>query len=178
MQDNISAFTDAYGEKWIIDIKTRDAERVKKWVSNPDGSPVDLTEFVEQGNMAAIVYNRETIIKIGFFLVYDQVMERFDLQEYNRQQEKYLEFEPELANRSNLQKALDWFTSRVNGNTVIEMVKAYEVALLNFIRNDDVRQAFLNVISKRNEFVQLSVKSETKRIIANLESQTQAGLGD
>ena len=170
-------FTDANGEKWVIDIKTRDAERVKKWVSNPDGTPVDLTAFVEEGRLSAIAYNRETIIKIGFFLVYDQIMERFDLQEYNKQQEKYVEFEPELASRSAMQKAMDWFTARLNGESVRQMVQAYEVALLNFIRSAEVRQAFQDLILKRNEFLKTSVDSAKKELLKTLDEQTSAGLG-
>ena len=178
IMNEIPSFTDANGEKWIIDIKTRDAERVKKWVSNPDGTPVDLTAYVEEGRLSAIVYSRETIIKIGFFLIYDQIMERFDLQEYNKQQEKYVEFEPELANRSIMQKAMDWFTARINGETVREMIQAYEVALLNFIRNADVREAFQDVIQKRNEFVKVSVDSAKKELLKTIDEQVPAGLGD
>ncbi len=76
-----------------------------------------------------------------------------------------------------MQKAMDWFTARINGETVREMIQAYEVALLNFIQNADVREAFQDVIQKRNEFVKVSVDSAKKELFKTIDEQVPAGLG-
>lgn len=76
-----------------------------------------------------------------------------------------------------MQKAMDWFTARLNGESVRQMVQAYEVALLNFIRSAEVREAFQGVIQKRNEFVKVSVDSTKKELIKTIDEQAQAGLG-
>lgn len=168
--DTIPDFTDLHGERWPVVITTGSAELVKKWVKNADGQAVDLFDFVQTGNASALASDPKTVIQVAFFLCFDDVMNRFDLPDYDERMSKYYEFDPELKNRSPIQKALDWFSARLQGASIRELVRAYEVALINFIPNPECQKAAQSVLAKRDELLKLKASEAEGRINVDLDT--------
>lgn len=145
-------FTDNTGLAWPIEIKVRDVERVKAHVTGVNGKPVDLLAVAEKGDFSAISGSVEVVLKVVFWLCFDEIMANFDREAWDKDHAALYEMCPEEKQKTPLQKAADWFGSRIGGEEVLPLVKAWEEALLNFIPNPRVSEALQKVMDREEVF--------------------------
>ena len=169
----MTSFTDSQGFVWSMNIKFRDVERVKNNVKGINGQPVDLLAIAERGDFSTISGSVQTVLNVVFWLCLDEILQNFDLEEWNYRHEKLYEYLPNEKGRSVLQKAADWFGERITGNELPEVVRAWERALLNFIPNPKIRESVENLIEKQ-EVLQNAIWEEAEgRAMKEIESSLE-----
>lgn len=172
----MTKFTDNTGYEWVLDIKVRDIERVKAHVTGINGKPVDLLEIAEKGDFSSVSGSVQIILKVIFWLLLDDIMQNFDRESWDRDHATLYEVVPEEKRKTLIQKAADWFGERIGGEQVIEMVKAWESALLGFIPNPRVREAVEKVLDKQEVYQAKLIETAEATVLKEI-SQNQAQLG-
>lgn len=172
----MTKFTDNTGYEWVLDIKVRDIERVKAHVTGINGKPVDLLEIAEKGDFSSVSGSVQIILKVIFWLLLDDIMANFDRESWDREHATLYEVVPEEKKKTLIQKAGDWFGERIGGEQVIEMVRAWEAALLGFIPNPRVREAVEKVMDKQ-EVYQTKLIETAEATVLNELDRNQAQLG-
>lgn len=172
----MTKFVDNTGYEWSLDIKVRDIERVKAHVTGINGKPVDLLEIAEKGDFSSVSGSVQIILKVIFWLLLDDIMANFDREEWDRDHATLYEVVPEEKRKTLIQKAADWFGERIGGEQVIEMVKAWESALLGFIPNPRVREAVEKVMDKQEVYQTKLIETAEATVLKELD-QNQAQLG-
>lgn len=172
----MTKFTDNTGYEWVLDIKVRDIERVKAHVTGINGKPVDLLEIAEKGDFSSVSGSVQIILKVIFWLLLDDIMANFDRESWDRDHATLYEVVPEEKRKTLIQKAADWFGERIGGEQVIEMVKAWESALLGFIPNQRVREAVEKVMDKQEVYQTKLIETAEATVLKELD-QSQEALG-
>ena len=172
----MTKFVDNTGYEWVLDIKVRDIERVKAHVTGINGKPVDLLEIAEKGDFSSVSGSVQIILKVIFWLLLDDIMANFDREEWDREHTTLYEVVPEEKKKTLIQKAGDWFGERIGGEQVIEMVRAWEAALLGFIPNPRVREAVEKVINKQEVYQTKLIETAEATVLKELD-RNQAQLG-
>lgn len=166
--ENTNYFTDSKGNLWLLEITTRDVDRVRSHVVGTNGKPVDLFEVAERGDFSTISDSTQVVINVIFWLCFEQVMERFDIGAWDEAHKKEYVFFPEKAKQPAIQKAAEWFGSLIGGKELESMSRAWEVALLNFIPNQAVREAVRNVLIKTEKLAATVRKAAEKKVLKEL----------
>lgn len=172
----MTKFTDNTGYEWVLDIKVRDIERVKAHVTGINGKPVDLLEIAEKGDFSSVSGSVQIILKVIFWLLLDDIMANFDREAWDRDHATLYEVVPEEKKKTLIQKAADWFGERIGGEQVIEMVRAWEAALLGFIPNQRVREAVEKVMDKQEVYQTKLIETAEATVLKELD-RNQAQLG-
>ncbi|MBR0193349.1 MAG: hypothetical protein IJQ31_14915 [Thermoguttaceae bacterium] len=167
-------FKDNTGLAWPIEIKVRDVERIKAHVTGANGQPVDLLAVAEQGDFSAISGSVEVVLKVVFWLCFDEIMANFDREAWDRSQADFYKMCPEEKQKTPLQKAADWFGSRIGGEQVLPLVKAWEEALLNFIPNPRVREAVLRLMDRETVYKAKLLEAAEKTALLTYEQNEEA----
>lgn len=170
----MTKFTDNTGYEWVLDIKVRDIERVKAHVTGINGKPVDLLEIAEKGDFSSVSGSVQIILKVIFWLLLDDIMANFDREEWDREHTTLYEVVPEEKKKTLIQKAGDWFGERIGGEQVIEMVKAWESALLGFIPNPRVREAVEKVMDKQEVYQTKLIETAEVTVLKELDRNQEA----
>ena len=172
----MTKFVDNTGYEWSLDIKVRDIERVKAHVTGINGKPVDLLEIAEKGDFSSVSGSVQIILKVIFWLLLDDIMQNFDREEWDRDHATLYEVVPEEKRKTLIQKAADWFGERIGGEQVIEMVKAWESALLGFIPNPRVKEAVEKVMDKQQVYQTKLIETAEATVLTEI-SRNQEALG-
>ena len=167
----MTSFTDSQGFVWSMNIKFRDVERVKNNVKGINGQPVDLLAIAERGDFSTISGSVQTVLNVVFWLCLDEILQNFDLEEWNYRHEKLYEYLPNEKGRSVLQKAAVWFGERISGDGLLEIVRAWERALLNFIPNTKLRESVQNVMAKEEAYQNALLDAAEKKALEEIESR-------
>jgi hypothetical protein len=170
----MTKFTDNTGYEWVLDIKVRDIERVKAHVTGINGKPVDLLEIAEKGDFSSVSGSVQIILKVIFWLLLDDIMANFDRESWDRDHATLYEVVPEEKRKTLIQKAADWFGERIGGEQVIEMVKAWESALLGFIPNPRVREAVEKVMDKQEVYQTKLIETAEATVLKELDRNQEA----
>jgi hypothetical protein len=173
----MSTFKTANGIKFTVDLKTKDVKAVKELVKYPDGRAIDIFEAAETGMLHGIYGNIETLWDVMFVICLDQIKEHFDLQKFDEANRKTYELFPEQATEPPLTKASRWFGSIIDGNTLDEMVKAFNEAVVNFIPNENRRTALRTIFEKEQETERLESEYRIQTVNMMYE-QTKATLSE
>ncbi len=168
---NTSTFKDKQGIDWNIEIVVSGIDRVRKRVFNRDKKPVDLLEMTEHGDLSAITSDIRIFPTVVFWLIYEQVMERFSIEQYDADHAVEYETYPEEKRINPIQKAANWFGDRLGGDELAAMGEAFEVAILNFI-NPNIRDKIKRVMKKQTELNEAILE----RAALEAENQISAGL--
>ena len=157
-------FTDKPGKVWLLDITFGDVERVRAHVSGVDGKPLDLLEIAEGGDFSPISGSVRKVIEVVFWLLYPALQDE--------------------SRKTNQQDTFDWFASRLGGQQIVELIQAWEVALVNFIPNKLIKEAVGAVLEKQTalqEAVLEKAKSDCVKQLADgldvLSGSSQANSG-
>ena len=167
----MTSFTDSQGFVWSMNIKFRDVERVKNNVKGINGQPVDLLAIAERGDFSTISGSVQTVLNVVFWLCLDEILQNFDLEEWNYRHEKLYEYLPNEKGRSVLQKAAVWFGERISGDGLLEIVRAWERALLNFIPNTKLRESVQNVMAREEAYQNALLDAAEKKALEEIESR-------
>lgn len=146
----MSAFQDKYGEIWTLDIKTSDVQRVKKLVKDRDGKPVDLLAMTERANFSAIKNDLETLVSVILVLCFEEINERFSVEQWDKKNEATYELIPEWRDEPRMKKAFRWLESRISCDNLPDAVEAFIDAMINFTPSLHRREA-LKKIEKAEE---------------------------
>lgn len=144
-KDNNAIFTDAKGDSWHIHITFGDIMRVKKHVKGADGKPLDLCFIAETGDFRQVTDHVEVICQCVFWLLYDSVCEYTGL---------------------NGMDAMEEFYSRIDGETIANIGKAWFEALVNFTPSPVVKAAMITAWD-------MTTKKQVQAAIDNLAGQLQ-----
>lgn len=150
MTNTIPTFTDSTGTTWHLRLTTRDIDRVRDHVQTPAGQPIDLLDIAERGDLSSITSNIRLFPTIVFWLIQDQIVDRFNLDEYDAQHQKEYAFDESLKRQSPIQKAANWFGSLLDGDTLYYMSKAFCDAIVNFT-DPRIRAKLKNIMAKQEE---------------------------
>ncbi|MDO4856965.1 MAG: hypothetical protein Q4A17_03355 [Thermoguttaceae bacterium] len=170
----MTKFTDNTGYEWVLDIKVRDIERVKAHVTGINGKPVDLLEIAEKGDFSSVSGSVQIILKVIFWLLLDDIMANFDRESWDRDHATLYEVVPEEKRKTLIQKAADWFGERIGSEQVIEMVRAWEAALLGFIPNPRVREAVEKVMDKQEVYQTKLIETAEATVLKELDRNQEA----
>jgi hypothetical protein len=151
----MSIFRDSQGTDWTIEIKIQHIEAVKRLCKDKFGRPIDLLEIIETGNLDQIINDIELLVDIVFVLCYQQVKELFDVAEYDKNNAEMYELIPEWKKESTMIKASRWFGNRLNGETLITLIEAFQEGLIDFFPNESKRAALRKIIAKEKELEQI-----------------------
>lgn len=173
----MATFTDSKGLQWSLEIKVRDIERVKAHVKGVNGQPVDLLDIAEKGDFSTISGSVQTVLQVVFWLLLDDIMANFDREQWDADHAALYELVPDEKRKTPLQKAADWFGERIGGVEVVNMARAWEEALLNFIPNPRVRTAVKNVMDREAEFQGKLMEAAQQRAIDSIQ-KNEARLGE
>ena len=125
-------FTDAKGDTWHIHITFGDIMRVKRHVKGSDGKPLDLCYIAETGDFRQVTDHIEVICQCVFWLLYDSICEYTGLTGMD---------------------AMEEFYSRIDGDTLTNIGKAWFEALVNFTPSQVVKAAMITAwdMTTRNQ---------------------------
>ena len=146
----IPTFTDLQGDVWTLRLTTSDIDRVRDHVKNKDGQPIDILDMAERGDFTSLTSDMRLFPTVVFWLVQEQVADRFSVDQFDADHAKEYALEPSLKNMTPMQKAANWFGSRLGGDQVADMAKAFVEAVLNFI-DPKVRQRIQTVLEKQEQ---------------------------
>lgn len=167
MTNSIPTFTDVNGTSWHLRLTTRDIDRVRDHVTNSNGQPVDLLDMAERGNFSSIINDMRLFPTIVFWLVQDQVADRFNLDEYDAQHSKIYTLDESLKRQPPLQKAANWFGSLLDGDALNEMSKAFCEAIVNFT-DPRIREKLKNVMAKQEELQKVALDKAEEVILREI----------
>jgi hypothetical protein len=160
----MSTFKDVNGTEWILDIKFRHVEEIKRYCKGKDGKPIDLLSILERGNLEQLVNDIELMVNVVFVICYNQVRERFNLALYDEANRETYEMCPELKTESEKIKASRWFGEQLNGQSLIEMVDAFQEALVNFFPNESRKAALKKILEKSRELERMQSNEMVQQI--------------
>jgi len=160
----MSSFKTNSGLTFTLNIRTKDIDAVRDNVRYPDGKPVDILEAAETGTLAGIYGDVKTLVDTVFFLCLPQIKEHFDLQEYDRESEWEYELHPDRKKESAVIKASRWFGAQVDGDVLMTMKEAFYEAAVNFIPNENRRQAMRLIIEKEKEMERMETELQLKTV--------------
>lgn len=169
--ENLPVFKDDEGTPWTFRLTTRDIDRVRDHVKNKDGQPVDLLDMAERGDFSLLITDMRLFPTVCFWCLQSQVADLFNVEQYDYQHAKEYELDPSLKLQSTLQKAANWFGSRLGGDAIADMAKAFTEAILNFI-DPRVREKLQKVLEKQEELQRAALDKAEETIL----NQLQAGL--
>jgi hypothetical protein len=147
----MSTFKDSQGTDWILEIKIQHIEAVKRLCKDHTGKPVDLLYIIETGNLEQLIRDIELLVNVVFVLCYQQVKELFDVTEYDKNNAEMYELIPEWKTESAMTKASRWFGQRLNGETLITLIEAFQEGLIDFFPNESRKAALRQIIAKQKE---------------------------
>ena len=146
----IPTFTDLQSDVWSLRLTTADIDKVRDHVKNKDGQPIDLLDMAEKGDFSVLTSDMRLFPTVVFWLVQTQIADRFSVDQYDAEHAKEYALEPSLKNQTPMQKAANWFGSRLGGDQITNMAKAFVEAVLNFI-DPKVRQRIQTVMQKQEQ---------------------------
>ncbi|GHT18036.1 hypothetical protein FACS1894189_5150 [Planctomycetales bacterium] len=114
-------------------------------------------------------------VDVMFMLVLDQVKNHFDLAKYDADNQKTYDLMPEQRDEPPLTKASRWFGSLIDGDALIQMVDAFNEAIVNFTPNESRRAALRAVLDKERETEKLEAEYRIK-LVNQMFDQTKDGL--
>jgi hypothetical protein len=151
----MSTFKDSQNTEWFIEIKIQHIEAVKRLCKDKFGKPIDLLEIIETGNLDQLINDIELLVNIVFVLCYQQIKELFDVTEYDKNNAEMYELIPEWKKETAMIKASRWFGSRLNGETLITLVEAFQEGLIDFFPSESKKAALRKIIAKSKELEQI-----------------------
>lgn len=170
----MAQFTDNTGFAWPLEIKVRDIERVKSYVKGVNGKPVDLLDVAEKGDFSAISGSVQTILQVVFWLCFDEIMANFDREQWDKDHQSLYEYLPIEKTKTPIQKAADWFGSRISGEQVLPLVKAWEEALLDFIPNPRVKAAIQKVMEREEIYQEKVIEAAEQKALHDSDQRLEA----
>jgi hypothetical protein len=156
-----------------VNIKTKDIRTIKDLVKYPDGKPVDILDAAETGTLAAIYGDVSVLVDVMFVLCLDQVKEHFDIQAFDEENQWNYELFPERAKEPTMTKASRWFASIINGDSLIQMVEAFNEAVINFTPNENRRSAMRAVLEKEKAMERLEAEYRLRSINLMFQKETE-----
>jgi hypothetical protein len=149
---------------FTINIKTKDLQAVKDMVKYKNGQPVDILEAAETGTLVAVYGDVSTFVDVCFMLCLDQVKSHFDLAAFDEENQWIYEQFPERKREPVMVKASRWFGSLINGETLIQMIEAFNEGVVNFTPNENRRKAMRLILEKEKEMDRLETEYRTKTV--------------
>ena len=73
-----------------------------------------------------------------------------------------------------IQKAADWFGSRISGEQVLPLVKAWEEALLDFIPNPRVKAAIQKVMEREEIYQEKVIEAAEQKALHDSDQRLEA----
>ena len=146
-------FQDANGREWNLRITVKAVQDVREHVQNPEtGEYFDLYEIVETGNFKPLK-KLDILVKTAFWLLYDEIIQEFDFQEFENAREKtgFYESFPEKKNQTRTQKMFDWFQTGLTGEVLEEMADALSEAIVNFTVSRTQKEALKEILASEKE---------------------------
>jgi predicted nucleic acid-binding protein len=147
----MSNFKDSSGYEWSIDLKIQHIEAVKKLCRDQGGHPVDLLELIEKGILDQLLSDINLLIEIVFVICYEQSKEQFNVADYDTEKADMYEMIPEWKKESNMKKASRWFSGRIDGATLYQLIEAFQDALIDFFPSESRKAALRKIIAKSKE---------------------------
>ena len=147
---NTPTFKDLKNDVWSLRLTTADIDRVRAHVKDNNGQPIDLLDMAEKGDFSSVTYNLRVFNLVVFWLLQEQIADRFSVEQYDAEHAKEYALDPDAKNISTLQKAANWFASRIGGDQFADMAKAFVDSVLNFI-DPKVRKRLQVVLEKQEQ---------------------------
>lgn len=137
----------------MLNIKHEHTELIKDLVKDRNGAPVRLLDIVDVGEFGNLVSDFQTVIDMVFVCLLDQVSTLFNVREWDQQNEKMYVLLPELKEEPQLKKAGKWFASRLDGDALVDMVKAFKEQIVNFIPDLNQRELVKNLVQAQDKLL-------------------------
>lgn len=157
----MQTFKDSKGREWSLNI-TYDA--VQKVL---DLHGIDIFAMVEKIDFSPLK-NIHNLCKIVFTLCFTQILDEFDVEKYDAENEAFYELFPDHKNELKSQKAMRWFCSFLTGSVILEMTDALMQEIINFTSNPTRREAILSIIEKETEIETLSIQNGTEQALQKI----------
>ena len=168
----MTTFKDSQGETWTMNITFADVQQVRENVIDTNGEPVDLLKIAEKGDFSSVSGSVQVVLNTVFWLVFPQLGRRgFSVEKFDADHAAEYEIFPDMKNRTPLQKAAVWFGERISGDGLLEIVRAWERALLNFIPNTKLRESVQNVMAKEEAYQNALLDAAEKKALEEIESR-------
>lgn len=151
-------FKTSNGIVLTIELKTKDMRAVKELVNYSDGKPVDILEAAETGTLNGIYGDIATLVDVVFILCLDQIKQVFDVKKYDEENQKTYDLFPDQATEPVLTKASRWFGSVINGDSLIQMIDAFNEAVINFTPNENRRKALKTILDREKEIEKMEAE--------------------
>jgi hypothetical protein len=151
-------FKTSNGIVLTIELKTKDMRAVKELVNYSDGKPVDILEAAETGTLNGIYGDIATLVDVVFVLCLDQIKQVFDVKKYDEENQKTYDLFPDQATEPVLTKASRWFGSVINGDSLIQMIDAFNEAVINFTPNENRRKALKTILDREKEIEKMEAE--------------------
>lgn len=154
--ENKAMFTDAKGDSWHIAITFGDIMRVKKHVKGADGKPLDLCYIAEIGDFKQVTDHIEVIVQCVYWLLQPSICEYTGL---------------------NGLAAMEDFYSRIDANTIPNLMKAWYEAIINFTPYPVVKAAMMAAGETRTKSeLMMAIEILAGRLVEYTSSEESAEL--
>ena len=160
----MSAFTDTNSRTWLVDIKFRHVDEIKRFCKGKDGKPLDLLAVLEKGAVESVFNDTETVVNMVFVLCYPEVRKYFNLAEYDAANAAYYEAVPELKAESEMFKAARWFAEQLDGQALLALGYALQEAIVNFCPSEGRKATLKKMLEKSRELDQMQAEVVMQQI--------------
>lgn len=163
------AFQDKNGFEWQLILTFDKVEKVERFVKDKDGKPVSIFAMTESGDFSPIK-DLKTLTKVGFFILLEDILAVFDLQNFDAENEALYEFFPELKIETKIQKAARFFSSLLDGPSLEALNEALMEEIVNFTLNPLRQQAMREILAKEKELEAMTVQKACQKILSKLDN--------
>jgi hypothetical protein len=160
----MSTFRTSNGITFTVGITMKDVRAVKELVKYSDDKAADIFEAAETGTLLGIYGDIAVFTDTMFVICLDQIKEHFDVRKFDEENQKRYELFPEQATEPTLTKASRWFGSLVDGDCLMEMIAAFNEAVVNFTPNESRRAALRAILEKEKETERIEAEYRIKTV--------------
>ena len=162
-------FKDKFGDSWQLTLTADTVSRISAAVKDPDGKPVDIFKMVETANFAPLKH-LYTLLQVAFQMVFSDVMENFDLMDYDERNEDLYELIPDLEKESKVKKAYRWFSSLLDGPAIEEISVKVMEEIVNFTSSPVRQKAIREVLEKEKELEDYTISNAAGQIVSKMDN--------
>lgn len=90
--------------------------------------------------------------------------QHFDLKQFDEENKWNYEVFPNQEKEPVITKASRWFGSIIDGDTLLQMVEAFNEAIINFTPSENQRAAMRTILEKEKEMQRLGAEFRTKTV--------------
>ena len=162
-------FKDKNGDVWPLVLTADTVTRISAVVKDPDGKSVDIFKMVETANFTPLKH-LYTLLQVGFQMVFPEVMEKFDLTDYDEKNVDLYDLIPDLKKEPKVKKAFRWFSSLFDGPAIEDLSIKIMEEIINFTSSPVRQKAIREVLEKEKELEDYTISNAAGQIVFKMDS--------